>query len=88
MYSVSRETILSEEEAFYDLLQGRGGIELPVNCTEVIVKDVTLAYWINAPSEEQDYALPVYRFKGECLDARGETIEDFIGWTRALSETY
>jgi hypothetical protein len=88
VYSVSTETILSEEEALHELLLGKGGVELPGNCTDIIVKDVALTYWINAPSEGQDYALPVYRFTGTCLDISGETIEDFTGWTKALPDNY
>ena len=39
------------------------------------------------PSEQQDYAVPVYEFTGECLDKNGKTLEDFTAWTPALSGT-
>jgi hypothetical protein len=88
IYSLSTGDILSEEDAFHNLIKGKGSIEVPLGCEEVIVRDVTLAYWINAPSEEQDYVLPVYRFGGKCLGSRGETLEDFIAWTEALTGSY
>jgi hypothetical protein len=88
IYSLSTGDILSEEDAFHNLIQGKGSIEVPMGCEEVIVQDVTLAYWMNAPSEGQDYVLPVYRFGGKCLGSRGETLEDFIAWTEALTGSY
>ena len=80
--------ILSEREAFYSLVKGEGSLELPLDCKQVIVTDARLVYWMNSSSEKQDYALPVYRFEGKCLDTRGETLEDFIAWTKALSGSY
>ncbi|MBC8274304.1 MAG: hypothetical protein H8E40_04965 [Chloroflexi bacterium] len=40
------------------------------------------------PSEKQAYAVPVYEFKGQCLDKSGRHLEDFTAWTEALSSTY
>lgn len=28
--------------------------------------------------------MPVYEFKGTCLDQNGKTLEDFTGWTPVL----
>jgi hypothetical protein len=29
--------------------------------------------------------VPVYEFKGQCLDINGKHLEDFTAWTRALA---
>jgi hypothetical protein len=82
------ENIISEEEAYYDLIQGKGSLDVPLDCGLVVIEDVQLKYWIDPPSEKQDYAVPVYEFKGRCLDENGRHIEDFTAWTEALSGTY
>jgi hypothetical protein len=78
------DNIISPMQAFQDLTQGKGGIELPLNCQQVVVDKVQLKYWLDPPSEKQDYAVPVYEFTGKCFDKSGNTLEDFTGWTTAL----
>jgi len=43
-----------------------------------------LAYWMEPLDEHQEYVVPVYEFKGKCLDKDGEYIEDFTGWCEAV----
>jgi hypothetical protein len=81
------DNIISEQQAFQDLIQGKGSLEVPVECKQVVVDKVQLKYWLDPPSEKQDYAVPVYEFTGKCLDKNGRTLESFTGWTPALSET-
>ena len=51
------------------------------------MEQVQLKYWLDSPSEEQDYAVPVYEFKGQCQDKNGKTLEDFTGWAPALADS-
>jgi hypothetical protein len=78
------DNIISEQQAFQELIQGEGSLEVPLDCKQVIVDGVQLKYWLDPPSEEQDYVIPVYEFTGRCLDQNGKTLEDFTGWTPAL----
>ena len=82
------ENIISQKQAYDALIQGEGSLDIPLNCEQVVVEDVQLKYWINPPSEKQDYAVPVYEFTGRCLDKSGRHIEDFTAWTEALSKAY
>jgi anti-sigma-K factor RskA len=79
---------MSEASAFNDLASGKGSLEIPLTCDQVIVEQVNRSYWINPPSERQDYALPVYVFRGECLDSSGQHLENFTAWAEALIKTY
>jgi len=82
------ENIISEKQAYQDLIQGKGSLDIPLDCEQVVVEDIQLKYWLDPPSEKQAYAVPVYEFKGQCLDKNGRTLEDFTAWTPALSKTY
>jgi hypothetical protein len=85
MSPLGTDNIISEQQAFLDLTRGKGSIELPLDCRQVVIEDVQLKYWLDPPSEKQDYAVPVYEFTGQCLDKNGKTLEDFTGWTPALA---
>jgi hypothetical protein len=82
------DKIKSEENAYDDLVRGKGSLEVPTDCAQVVVTQVMLTYWIDPQSEAQDYALPVYQFQGECLDFEGRQLEEFTAWTEALIKTY
>jgi len=85
MSPLGTDNIISEQKAFQDLTQGKGSLEVPLDCRQVVIEDVQLKYWLDPTSEKQDYALPVYEFTGRCLDKNGKTLEDFTGWTPALA---
>jgi hypothetical protein len=87
MLQLSTGNIISEKQAFQDLINGNGSLDVPLDCRKVVVEQVQLKYWLDPPSEKQDYAVPVYEFKGQCLDKNGNHLEDFTGWTQALSGT-
>jgi hypothetical protein len=78
------DMIISEEQAFQNLISGKGSLEVPLDCRQVVVNQVQLKYWLDPTSEEQDYTVPVYEFTGTCLDKNGQTLEDFTGWAPAL----
>jgi hypothetical protein len=80
--------IKSEMNAYQDLISDKGSLDIPLASDRIVIRQVTLAYWIDPASEQQDYALPVYVFRGECLDKTGRHLEDFTAWTEALRETY
>jgi hypothetical protein len=79
------DSIISVEQAFHALIVGKGSLEVPLDCKKVVVNRVQLKYWLDPPSEKQDYALPVYEFTGTCLDKNDKPLESFTGWTPALS---
>lgn len=85
MSPVSTGNIISERQAYQDLVQGQGSLDVPLDCRQVVVEQVQLKYWLDPPSEKQDYAVPVYEFTGQCLDKNGNHLEDFTAWTPALS---
>jgi len=85
MSPLGTDNIISEQKAFQDLVQGKGSIDVPLDCQKVVVEQVQLKYWLDPPSEKQNYAVPVYEFTGQCLDKNGNHLEDFTAWTPALS---
>ncbi len=85
MSPLGTDNIISAQQAFLELTQGKGSIELPLDCKQVLVEQVQLKYWLDPTSEKQDYAVPVYEFKGQCVDKNGRTLESFTGWTPALA---
>jgi len=88
MSPLGTDNIISEQKAYQDLINGNGSLDVPLDCRKVVVEQVQLKYWLDPPSEKQDYALPVYEFTGQCLDKNGNSLEDFTAWTPALSGTY
>jgi hypothetical protein len=87
MSPLGTDNIISEKQAYQDLINGNGSLDVPLDCRQVVVEQVQLKYWLDPPSEKQDYAVPVYEFTGQCLDKNGNHLEDFTGWTPALSGT-
>jgi len=85
MSPLGTDNIISERQAYDELIQGKGSLDVPLDCRQVVVEQVQLKYWLDPTSEKQDYAVPVYEFKGQCLDKNGHTLEDFTGWTPALT---
>jgi len=85
MSSLGADNIISEQQAFQELTQGKGSLDVPLDCQQVVVEQVQLKYWLDPPSEKQEFIVPVYEFTGTCLDKNGNTLEDFTGWTPALS---
>jgi hypothetical protein len=85
MSPLGTDNIISEKQAYDALIQGKGSLEVPLDCRQVVVEQVRLKYWLDPPSEQQAYAVPVYEFTGQCLDKNGNHLEDFTGWTPALS---
>jgi hypothetical protein len=81
------EKIKSEQSAFDDIVNNRGTVDMPVSCPNVRIDEVQLSYWIDPLSEKQDYILPVFVFKGDCLDNNGHYIEGFTAWTDASLPT-
>jgi len=85
MSPISDLNIISEKQAYQELIQGHGSLDVPLDCRKVVVEQVQLKYWLDPPSEKQSYAVPVYEFTGQCLDKNGNHLEDFTAWTRALA---
>jgi hypothetical protein len=80
----SEVVIKTPEQAYQELKSGAGSYYAPLDCEKVVVEQVYLAYWMEPLDEHQDYVVPIYEFKGECLDKDGEYLEDFVGWCEAV----
>ncbi len=73
----------SVKEAFEGLATG-GAYYAPLACDRVVVDQVSIAYWFESMDKKQEYVVPVYEFKGKCLDKDGNCIQDFVGWCEAV----
>jgi hypothetical protein len=78
-------SIRSPQKAYQDLLAGKGSYAAPSDSHKVVVEKVSLAYWMEPAPIQQEYVIPVYEFKGKCLDGEGNYLEDFTGWCQATS---
>jgi hypothetical protein len=76
--------INTPEQAYQELKSGAGSYYAPLDCERVVVEQVYLAYWMEPLDQYQEYVVPVYEFKGKCLDKDGEYLEDFTGWCEAV----
>jgi hypothetical protein len=76
--------INTPEQAYQELESGTGSYYAPPDCQKVVIEQVYLAYWMEPLDEHQEYVVPVYEFKGKCLDRDGEYLEDFAGWCEAV----
>jgi hypothetical protein len=76
--------IKTPEQAYQELKSGAGSYDAPLDCEKVVVEQVYLAYWMEPLDEHQEYVVPVYEFKGKCLNKDGEYLEDFTGWCEAV----
>jgi hypothetical protein len=72
------------EQAYQELKSGAGSYYTPLDCEKVVVEQIYLAYWMELLDQHQEYVVPVYEFKGKCLDKDGKYLEDFTGWCEAL----
>ena len=82
--SPSNVGVMSSDEAYRNLINGRGSLDVPSNTSTYNIERVDLSYWINSFTETQDIILPVYVFKGESLDSKGNRLEDVDAWSSAL----
>ena len=67
-------------QAYQELATGQGSYYVPWDCEKVVVEEVLLAYWMEREAEPQDYVVPVYEFRGKCLDKDGNYLKEFCGW--------
>lgn len=71
-------------EAYEELKSGLGVSIAPVECQNVVITKISLAYWMDPMDQVQEHVLPVYVFEGECSDSNGNFIELFEGYCEAL----
>jgi hypothetical protein len=72
------------EQAYEELKSGAASYDVSLDCEKVVVEQVYLAYWMEPLDQHQEDVVPVYEFKGKCLDRDGEYLEDFTGWCEAV----
>jgi hypothetical protein len=77
--------IRTSQQAYETLVRGGGSIDVPADSTVIKVRQIRLAYYADAVSEDQQYVQPVYEVIGESLDNTGRHLEDFRGWVPALT---
>ena len=76
--------VKTSNQACQELKAGLGEYYVPPDCKKVIIEEAYLAYWMEPLDELQEYVMPVYEFKGRCLDINGKAIDVFYGWTNAV----
>lgn len=76
--------LVSPQQAYQELISGMGECYIPPDCEKVIIEQVNLTYWMEPIDQQQDYVVPVYEFKGKCLDKNGSVVDDYTGWTEAI----
>lgn len=75
-------TIKTPEVAFEDLKAGKCRFAGPIGFDKAIIKEILLAYYVEAADKEQDFVEPVYVFKGELLF--GEDVTEFEALVSAV----
>jgi hypothetical protein len=76
--------LVSPQQAYQELISDAGKRYVPFDCDRVIIEQVNLTYWTEAIDQQQEYVVPVYEFKGKCLDKNGNVIDDYTGWNEAI----
>jgi hypothetical protein len=75
--------VKSAEQAYAELVAGKGSSRIPLRCTEITIDHITAAYWMDSLSGSQEYVVPVYEFSGNCRAAVGDILINYIGWIEA-----
>jgi hypothetical protein len=69
----------------YDEVRTVKNFHAPSEARKVKIESVTVTYWLEAIGEGQEYVVPVYKFKGQCLDEAGKLLEgSFVSIIEAL----
>ena len=76
--------ILEPSVAFEKLQAGDAVFTLPTDCDIVEIEDVYLGYYLESINDIQEILLPFYVFQGICKDSKGDPIEEFKGWVKAV----
>jgi len=76
--------IISPDTAYRNLVSGNGSLDLPANASTYSISQVDLSYWIDQYTESQAAVQPVYLFKGQSYDSRGNSLEQVDSWSNAL----
>jgi hypothetical protein len=76
--------VKSAQQAYNELVAGKGSSSIPPKCSEIIIDRVSLAYWMETLDVSQEYVLPVYEFTGTCRAANGDVLGNYLGRTQAL----
>lgn len=77
----------SFEEAFNDLKQLKGTVRTGDNTKSVKIKNVDLVYWEDStPYSKQTHIQPVYHFKGEATDDKGNKDDSFEAFVPAIPD--
>jgi len=75
--------IIGPLEAFNNLEAAGGQTVVPTECNSVVIEDISLGYYMPGTNETQEYVMPVYIFKGKCLDEKGDCLQDYLFWVEA-----
>jgi hypothetical protein len=67
--------VKSAEQAYREM-KTDNSYYAPSESRRVKIDSVTVAYWLEAIGEGQEYVAPVYMFKGQCLDETGKVLEE------------
>lgn len=75
--------IISPAEAYEQFKAGKSSYPVSASGGKITIQEISLAYWIEAMPEEQQYIAPVYIFEGNHLTADDSTSQ-FTSWVEAL----
>ncbi len=75
---------IDPEIAFDKLKDGEGIFSLPVDCKKVEINTISPGYYMDIIEEKQEYLIPYYIFQGDCKNSKGDSIQDFTGWVKAV----
>jgi hypothetical protein len=67
--------VKSIEQAYQEMLTNRN-FHAPSMAQKVKIDNVTVAYWLEAIGQGQEYVAPVYKFQGACFDASDKQLEE------------
>lgn len=74
--------VLTPEQAYQDLLSGKGQHDATIGTSKVVIEQMSLAYYIDPAPAKQEYVIPVYEFIGKSYTQFG--IESFTGYCTAF----
>jgi hypothetical protein len=77
-------TIKGVDQAFQEL-QTNKKYAAPINTQKIKIDSVSTEYWLEPMNKGQEFIVPVFTFKGQCLDSTNKVINDrFIAWVEAI----
>ncbi len=76
--------IKSVEQAYNELIKGKQYVISP-DSTRININNISIGYWMDSMSQGQEYIIPVFIFRGECLNSNDKIVDNrFTAWIEAV----